>query len=207
VWPAVSPTTSNDVDAPTLANRFNPFDLSAPSDSESGSLASIVSSDAFERVPEETQSNLVSPDPSVDESADSPDPQERNASIALRSPGTSYPVDDDLHFPIPRHADSAASLLSHDSASSDSAESPASSSGSDAKKGDLLASTSDGGPSLARPIVVMSLSEPQTQKLIDEALAAAAPRLEKLAGEIAESKVEHAFWVRYCHERAILGND
>jgi len=70
----------------------------------------------------------------------------------------------------------------------------------------LLCPTSDGGPPLARPIVIVRLLDDQTRKVIGDALAAAAERDNKTAGEIAEDKVNYAFWSRNAQERAIMGD-
>lgn len=70
----------------------------------------------------------------------------------------------------------------------------------------LLSPTSDGGPPLARPIVIVSLDEAERRKIVDEALAKSLERDEKLADERAEEKVSYAFWVRACEERALRGD-
>jgi hypothetical protein len=67
----------------------------------------------------------------------------------------------------------------------------------------LLDATSDGGPPLARPIVLVRQLDEQLQKMIEDALAAVAARDAKTVDEVAEAKVDHAFWVRACQERAV----
>ena len=63
-----------------------------------------------------------------------------------------------------------------------------------------------GGPSLTIPVVVVSLSADQQRRIHDEALAAAARRDAQTVAEIAEEKVNYAFWVRDSEERAIWGD-
>ncbi len=67
----------------------------------------------------------------------------------------------------------------------------------------MLSETSDGGPPLARPIVLFQLSDEQCRTMIEDALAASAARDARTVDEVAEAKVDHAFWVRACQERAV----
>jgi hypothetical protein len=60
-----------------------------------------------------------------------------------------------------------------------------------------------GEPSVERPIVLVSLTDGQTRQIINDALSAAGTRDAAALEKIAESKVEHAAWVRACHERAL----
>jgi hypothetical protein len=71
----------------------------------------------------------------------------------------------------------------------------------------LLEPTSDGGPPLARPTVLVSMTSDETRRLVEEALRAASQRVAKTAGEIAESKVNEALWFRDAQMRAICGDD
>jgi hypothetical protein len=59
---------------------------------------------------------------------------------------------------------------------------------------------------MARPVVIVRLPDEQTQKIVDDALAASSKRDVQTTGEIAEQKVKYAFWVRDCQERAIFGD-
>jgi hypothetical protein len=70
----------------------------------------------------------------------------------------------------------------------------------------FLCPTSDGGPPLARPIVLVSLPADETRRMIQEILETAATRDSKVLGEIAEAAVYDAFWHRDCEERAIMGD-
>ena len=56
---------------------------------------------------------------------------------------------------------------------------------------------------MARPIVLVSLAEEQMQGITNEALAASGSRLAKTAAEVAEDKVNEAFWLRDCEMRAL----
>ena len=67
----------------------------------------------------------------------------------------------------------------------------------------LLSPASDGGPPMARPIVLVSLAEEQMQGITNEALAESGSRLAKTAAEVAEDKVNEAFWLRDCEMRAL----
>jgi hypothetical protein len=69
----------------------------------------------------------------------------------------------------------------------------------------LQSLTSDGGPPLARPILMASVPDEQTRQLLDEALAEAGQRDAKTAAEIAQQQVDDAFWLRACEERALYG--
>ena len=69
----------------------------------------------------------------------------------------------------------------------------------------LQSPTSDGGPPLARPIFLVSVSDEQTRRILDEALVEAGRRDAKSAAEIAQKQVDDAFWLRACEERAIYG--
>jgi hypothetical protein len=60
-----------------------------------------------------------------------------------------------------------------------------------------------GEPSIERPIVLISLTDGQTRQIINDALSAAGARDAAALEKIAESKVEHAAWVRACHERVL----
>jgi hypothetical protein len=67
----------------------------------------------------------------------------------------------------------------------------------------LLSPAFDGGPPMARPIVLVSLAEEQMQGITNEALAESGSRLAKTAAEVAEDKVNEAFWLRDCEMRAL----
>jgi len=69
----------------------------------------------------------------------------------------------------------------------------------------LQSPTSDGGPPLARPIFLVSVPDEQTRRILDEALAEAGRRDAKSIAEIAQQKVDDAFWLRACEERALYG--
>jgi hypothetical protein len=69
----------------------------------------------------------------------------------------------------------------------------------------LLDPTADGGPPLARPSVLVTLSVEQTRKIVDDALTANSPRAQKLVTEIVEEKVNEIFWQRDCEMRAVWG--
>jgi hypothetical protein len=70
----------------------------------------------------------------------------------------------------------------------------------------LLSSTPDSGPPMARPIVVVSLSEDRLLRIREQALAEAAASDVATLERIAQEKIDDAAWVRACHERAIWGN-
>jgi hypothetical protein len=70
----------------------------------------------------------------------------------------------------------------------------------------LLSPTLDGGPPMARPIVIVRLRDEQVERIVNHALAAASQRDAQTCGELAEQKVKYAFWVRDCEERAIMGD-
>ncbi len=65
-----------------------------------------------------------------------------------------------------------------------------------------LAPTSDGGPALARPIVLVRLAAEEVRAIVEQALAAARDRDTKTLDEIAEAKVNFAFWSYKCEQRA-----
>jgi hypothetical protein len=67
----------------------------------------------------------------------------------------------------------------------------------------LQSPTSDGGPPLARPILMASVPDEDTRRLLDEALAEAGRRDAKTAAEIAQKQVDDVFWLRACEERAL----
>ncbi len=69
----------------------------------------------------------------------------------------------------------------------------------------LTTGTADGGPPLARPTVLMTLSDGQTRHILQEALAEDARRCELRAKEVAEFVVHDVFWHRDCQMRAVLG--
>jgi hypothetical protein len=58
---------------------------------------------------------------------------------------------------------------------------------------------------VAPVFVIVSLAESQVTQLIDAALGKSAARDIETLSELAESVVEHAFWLRTCHERALNG--
>lgn len=70
----------------------------------------------------------------------------------------------------------------------------------------LLQPTSDGGPPLARPMVLLSLTPDDTRRLIEEALRAASEQDARTMTEIAEFKVNERIWIEECQMRAIFGN-
>jgi len=53
--------------------------------------------------------------------------------------------------------------------------------------------------------VTVSLADSQIDQLIESTLAKSMGRDLAAIGELAESVVEHAFWLRTCHERALSG--
>ncbi|HTM54016.1 MAG TPA: hypothetical protein VL175_08305 [Pirellulales bacterium] len=58
----------------------------------------------------------------------------------------------------------------------------------------------------AAPVFVsVSLADSQIEQLIESALGKSMARDVAALGELAESVVEHAFWLRTCHERALNG--
>jgi hypothetical protein len=61
----------------------------------------------------------------------------------------------------------------------------------------------DGGSALACPVVLVEVPDAESQRVIEEALTAAAASDAKTLSEIAKEEVEDAFWVRACHERAV----
>jgi hypothetical protein len=71
---------------------------------------------------------------------------------------------------------------------------------------DVLGPTSDGGPPLARPIVIVTLPGEQLRRLEEDALTSSAARSVRTCREIAEQRVNHALWVRDCEDRAINGD-
>jgi hypothetical protein len=70
----------------------------------------------------------------------------------------------------------------------------------------LLSPTSDGGPPLARPIVLVSLEDAQVRKIIDQSLAATSERDAKTCKECAQQAVDYARWRDFCELRALTGN-
>jgi len=66
--------------------------------------------------------------------------------------------------------------------------------GSPPAKNPRLNPTSDGGPPLARPIVLVTLATEQVEAIIHKALDAASERDQKTLVKIAEEKVNYAFW-------------
>lgn len=70
----------------------------------------------------------------------------------------------------------------------------------------LLQNTTDGGPPLARPVVLLSLSSAATQRLIEESLSAASQRDSQTLESIAKAKVHDAFWIRDAQRRAVTGD-
>ena len=69
----------------------------------------------------------------------------------------------------------------------------------------LQSPTSDGGPPLARPILLAAVPDEESRRIVDEALVEAGRRDAKTLAEIAEQKVHDAFWLRACEERAVYG--
>jgi hypothetical protein len=67
----------------------------------------------------------------------------------------------------------------------------------------LLSPPFDGGPPMARPIVLVSLDEEQMQGITNETLSESGSRTAKLAAELAQVKVDEAFWLRDCEMRAL----
>lgn len=58
----------------------------------------------------------------------------------------------------------------------------------------------------AAPVfVTVSLADSQIERLIEAALGKSMARDLAALGELADSVVEHAFWLRTCHERALTG--
>ena len=67
----------------------------------------------------------------------------------------------------------------------------------------LQSPASDGGPPLARPILLASVPDQETRRILDEALVEAGRRDAKTLAEIAQKQVDDAFWLRACEERAL----
>ena len=70
----------------------------------------------------------------------------------------------------------------------------------------LLGPTSDGGPPLARLIVLVSLENTQFRKIIDESLATTSERDAKTCKECAQEAVDYARWRDHCELRALTGD-
>ena len=70
----------------------------------------------------------------------------------------------------------------------------------------LLRPTSDGGPPLARPVVVVRLPNEKLRNIRDQAVAAAARHDTETCTELAELEVRRAFSQRDGEMRAITGN-
>ena len=68
-----------------------------------------------------------------------------------------------------------------------------------------MAPTSDGGPPLARPIVLVRLASEEVSAIVEQALLAARDRDTKTLDQIAEAKVNFAFWSYKCEQRAANG--
>jgi len=80
---------------------------------------------------------------------------------------------------------------------------PAPNSGAAPLTNPMTSPTDDGGPPLARPVVMLNLAEDQKRQIIDETVASVSKHDAKLLSEIAESKVDDAFWHYNCQLRAI----
>ena len=70
----------------------------------------------------------------------------------------------------------------------------------------LLWPTSDGGPPLSRPVVVVRLPNEKLRSIRDQAVAASARRDTETCTELAELEVRRAFSRRDGEMRAITGN-
>ena len=70
----------------------------------------------------------------------------------------------------------------------------------------LLGPTSDGGPPLARPVVLVRLPHEKLRSIRDEAVAASARRDTETCTELAEFEVRRAFSKRDGDMRAIMGD-
>lgn len=70
----------------------------------------------------------------------------------------------------------------------------------------MLQPTSDGGPPLARPIIIVRLADDQMEWLINEILKRSAKRNEQTCRELVQHLIHQEFWRRDCEERAIFGH-
>ncbi len=70
----------------------------------------------------------------------------------------------------------------------------------------MLQPTPDGGPPMARPIIIVRLADDQMEQVINETLRRSARRSEQTSKEVAQYIVDQEFWRRDCQERAILGH-
>ncbi len=70
----------------------------------------------------------------------------------------------------------------------------------------LLRPTSDGGPPLSRPVVVVRLPNEKLRSIRDQAVAASARRDTETCTELAELEVRRAFSKRDGDMRAIMGD-
>ncbi|MGD9720827.1 MAG: hypothetical protein AB7O59_14145 [Pirellulales bacterium] len=68
----------------------------------------------------------------------------------------------------------------------------------------MLAPTADGGPPLARPIIIVRLSDEQMCEAREAALVAASQRDAALCKRIADEVVREEFWWRDTEERAMM---
>jgi hypothetical protein len=70
----------------------------------------------------------------------------------------------------------------------------------------MLSRTLDGGPPMARPVVLVRLPDDQYRRIVDEVMQATRERDERKVCEVAKKAVHDEFWWRDCQERAITGN-
>ncbi len=70
----------------------------------------------------------------------------------------------------------------------------------------MLNPTSDGGPPLARPIIIVRLADDQMEHLVNEICKRMAKRNEQTCRELVQELINQEFWRRDCQERAIIGS-
>jgi hypothetical protein len=70
----------------------------------------------------------------------------------------------------------------------------------------MLNPTSDGGPPLARPLIMVRLADDQMEHLINEICKRMAKRNEQTCRELVQHLINQEFWRRDCQERAIIGS-
>jgi hypothetical protein len=194
------------------------FDLEIPLDP--GAVESI----AAERAQRELGSRGETPADVADEglldwtrASDAPSPPSDALPDIPRAdvdPGFEVPVRESYQLAAPSRG-AATSLTTPPAAASDDhdiGEPARGTSGSDPAGGEsnstsaaMLAPTSDGGPPLARPMVMVTLTDERIARIREELLAASAKDDAKALVEIAKGVVHVELWWRDCQERAILG--
>lgn len=226
VEPIVDPTDALRPDAPDALDAFDEPPIAIPAEAEAplapeappatgrASKAFQAAMAEFFRMVEDSRARLPEPDPVL--TAEQLEAinrwPEQESSVYQALPGTWESQPDTIRqmphrFDEPRG--SAIQLLGHPSLADDDGvrgESLAGPRSGPVDRPSLQSPTANGGPPLARPIVLVTLTPEANRQIVQETTESAAKRDYQVLRDVTRQEIDHAFWWQAAQRRSILGD-